>query len=326
MINLEKEIIKKFPKLSDKSPFLKKSLFNIAQKLIHEDQINSFLSENSHLEGFEFVDAILDYFKFDFSYSHFELENIPSSGRVVIIANHPLGALDGLTLLKLVTTVRKDVRIVANDFLSEFKPLQSLFIQIDNFKTKQTKQNIQKIYNALENEEAVIIFPAGEVSRITPKGVCDGKWQRGFLKFAQKIKSPILPIFVDAKNSKTFYTISILNKTFSTILLSDEMFKKKNKTLNVKIGKIIPFENIIPQDIDKNSLTSIYKKHLYGLKKRKKLLFQTENSIAFSENRQAIKKELKECDLLGETNDNKKIYLYNYNLTFAPKINKNDLI
>ena len=312
MINIEKQITEKFPTISSRSPMIKKSLFKIAQKIIHEDKINDFLDQYSHLEGFEFVEAVLDYFKFDFSYSNNDIENIPSTGRVVIVANHPLGALDGLCLLKLISTVRTDVKIVANDFLAGIESLNSLFIKIDNFKHSQSKKSIQKVYDALNNEEAIIIFPAGEVSRVSPTGIKDGKWQKGFLKFAKKTKSPILPILVNAKNSKTFYTISILNRTFSTILLSDEMFKQKDKNINVKIGKLIPFENIIPKNINMYLLPNLYKKHLYSLKKGKKSFFETVNAIAHSANRQDIKKELKKAQVLGKTNDGKKIYLYSY--------------
>ncbi len=312
MINIEKEILKKFPALSKRAPMLQKSLFKVAQKLVHEDQVNEFLVAHEHLKGFDFIEAVLDYFKFDFSYSSKDIENIPSTGRVVIIANHPLGALDALCLLKLVGSVRKDVKIVANDFLAGIDALDSLFIKVDNFKSKQMKENIKSIYTALEDEKAVIVFPAGEVSRVTPTGIKDGKWQKGFLKFAKKSNSPILPILVDAKNSKTFYTVSVLNKTFSTVLLSDEMFKKRDKNINVKVGKLIPNENIMQGSSKKLPLEDQYKKHLYSLKKGKKCFFDTIDTIAHSENRQALKKELKNSQLIGETNDKKKIYLFDY--------------
>ena len=312
MINIEKEIIKKFPTLSSKSPMLKKSLFKIAQKIIHEDKINEFLENNKHLDGFEFVEAVLDYFKFDFSYASNDIENIPSTGRVVIISNHPLGALDALSLLKLISKVRKDVKIVANDFLTDIKSLDSLLIKINNYKSKQSKEAIFDVYKALEEEQAVVIFPAGEVSRISPIGVKDGFWQKGFLKFAVKTNSPILPILVDAKNSKLFYTLSILNKTFSTIFLSDEMFKQKDKNVNIKIGQLISNKDILPKNITKNNLIKLYKKHLYGLKKGKKTFFQTQKAIAHKDNIQLIKKELKKVEVLGKTNDGKIIYLYKY--------------
>ena len=312
MIDIQKEIEKKFPKIKEKENFLKKSLFKIAKKIVHEDSINQFLSQNSHLKGFEFVDAVLDYFDFDYTASSNDFQNIPTSGKVVIIANHPLGGLDALCLLRLISQVRKDVKIVANDFLAGFEALNSLLIPIDNYKIRQSKNDIKKIYEALNNEEAVIIFPAGEVSRATTKGIKDPIWNKGFLSFAQNTNSPILPIFLDAKNSKTFYTISVINKTFSTLLLSHEMFKKKSKRINIKIGQIIPNENITPKGIDKKFLLNLYKKHLYSLKKGKKSFFETQSAIAHPVSRIDLLNELKKSKLIGQTSDGKKIYLYDY--------------
>ena len=312
MIDIQKEIEKKFPNMNKKDNFLKKSLFKIAKKIVHEDSINQFLTQNSHLKGFEFVDAVLDYFDFDYTVSSTDLQNIPSSGKVVIIANHPLGGLDALCLLRLIGQVRKDVKIVANDFLSGFEALNSLTIMIDNYKIKQSKTDIKKIYEALNNEEALIIFPAGEVSRATTKGIKDPIWNKGFLNFAQNSNAPILPIFLDAKNSKTFYTISVINKTFSTLLLSHEMFNKKSKRINVKIGQIIPNENIAPKGIDKKFLLNLYRKHLYNLKKGKKSFFETQSAIAHPVSRIDLLNELKKSKLIGQTSDGKKIYLYDY--------------
>jgi putative hemolysin len=312
MVNVEKEIKKKFPKLDLESSFINKSLISLAKKVVHEDSINEFLQTNAHKKGFEFVDAVLDNFDFDYTVSSNDIQNIPSSGKVVIIANHPLGGLDALCLLKLVGKVRKDVKIVANDFLAGIEALSSLFVPIDNYKRRQSKKDIKAIYDALNNDEAIIIFPAGEVSRATPKGIKDPVWSKGFLSFAQHCNAPILPILVDGKNSKIFYTISILNKTFSTLLLSHEMFKKKSKKISIKIGEIIPNENIMPKGINKRYLLTLYKKHLYALKKGKKSFFVTQKAIAHPESRQDIMNELKSSKIIGETADGKIIYLYNY--------------
>ena len=312
MIDIQKEIEKKFPNINKKDNFLKKSLFKVAKKIVHEDSINQFLTQNAHLKGFEFVDAVLDYFDFDYTVSSSDLQNIPTSGKVVIIANHPLGGLDALCLLRLISQVRKDVKIVANDFLAGFEALNSLLIPIDNYKLRQSKNDIKKIYEALNNEEAIILFPAGEVSRATPKGIKDPAWNKGFLNFAQNSNAPILPIFLDAKNSKTFYTISVINKTFSTLLLSHEMFNKKSKRIAIKVGQIIPNENITPKGIDKKFLLNLYKNHLYSLKKGKKSFFETQSAIAHPVSRIDLLNELKKSKLIGQTSDGKKIYLYDY--------------
>ena len=312
MIDIQKEIEKKFPNINKKDNFLKKSLFKVAKKIVHEDSINQFLTQNEHLKGFEFVDAVLDYFDFDYTVSSNDLQNIPSSGKVVIIANHPLGGLDALCLLRLISQVRKDVKIIANDFLAGFEALNSLLIPIDNYKLRQSKSDIKKIYEALNKEEAIIIFPAGEVSRATTKGIKDPAWSKGFLNFAQNANAPILPVFLDAKNSKTFYTISVINRTFSTLLLSHEMFNKKSKRIAIKIGQIIPNENIVPKGIDKKFLLNLYRKHLYSLKKGKKSFFETQSAIAHPVSRIDLLNELKRSKIIGQTSDGKKIFLYDY--------------
>jgi hypothetical protein len=80
----------------------KKPALNIARKLSHEHDINHFLEKYQDLEGIDFIDQVLEHFNFSYSIPHRDQKNIPATCRVVIIANHPLGALDGLALLKLV--------------------------------------------------------------------------------------------------------------------------------------------------------------------------------------------------------------------------------
>ncbi|WP_315980248.1 1-acyl-sn-glycerol-3-phosphate acyltransferase [Aliamphritea spongicola] len=156
------------------------------RRLFHESEVNSFLEQHSHCEGFEFIDRVLDYFSFSYSLSNTDRLNIPSSGRVVIIANHPLGALDGLALIKLVGEVRRDVKIIANDMLASFAPLSPVLLPVDNISKATRKQDIANISEALRNEEAVIVFPAGEVSRAGFTGIKDSKWNSGFYALPDK--------------------------------------------------------------------------------------------------------------------------------------------
>ena len=130
MIDTEKALNDKFPAIKDKpgAGFLYKFL----KFLTHEDEINCFIESNQHLRGFSFLDKILEHFNFSYRVSNHSINRIPAEGRVIIIANHPIGSLDGLALLKLIYSVRPDVRIVANDLLSQATPLKSLFLPVDN--------------------------------------------------------------------------------------------------------------------------------------------------------------------------------------------------
>ena len=84
---------------------------------VNEDRINQFLQRHGYLKGFDFIDQVFDELQIDYLVRHDEIKNIPVTGRVLIVANHPLGGLDGLALLRLVGKIRRDVSIVVNELL-----------------------------------------------------------------------------------------------------------------------------------------------------------------------------------------------------------------
>ncbi len=292
----------------------KQLILKTLKKLIHQDDFNEVLRTNRHLRGYAFLDKLLHYFKFSYQVSNRSINNIPSEGRLIIVANHPIGTLDGLALIKLVRTVRSDVRIVANRVLNHMEPLEPLFFPID---VLNDPSNLKKWYKnlliALQNEEAIILFPAGEVSRITPKGVRDGKWQNGFLKLARKTQCPILPIHIKAKNSALFYSLSMLYKPLGTLLLVEEMFNKKDQEIKFRVGSPIPYSAIVESEATDSVLSQRFRKHVINLgKKHKKSLFPTFETVIHPADTKAIKKALYQATLLGETRDGKKIFLYDF--------------
>jgi len=318
MLNIEAAIAQKFPDLHTKKTG--KLAISLIKALTHENEINQFIESNQHLKGFAFLNAVLDYFNFSYNISSNAINRIPAHGRVIMVANHPIGSLDGLALLKMVRTIRPDVQIVASDVLNHIEPLKSLFLGVDNLSEKSAhKMQFKAMVNALENEQAVIIFPAGEVSRIRPNGVRDGKWKGGFLKLAKRTKAPIQPIYIDAKNSSLFYALSTLYKPLGTLMLVKEMFNKSHQQIQFFVGKQIPFKSIENNELPTKHLANQFRKQLYLLdkeskyaKKGKSSFFKTIETIAHPGDKQALKKALKKSPLLGQTQDGKKIYLYDF--------------
>jgi len=313
MIDLEKSLLEKQPGLEEVPG--SKLLFKTLKKLFREDEINKFIKTNQHLRGFSFLDKVLEYFNFTYQASARSLNKIPAEGRVIIVANHPIGSLDGLALLKMIRSIRPDVRIVANELLNRVEPLQSLFLPIEIISSSKAtyKNQFKAMLSTLEKDEALIIFPAGEVSRIKPHGVRDGAWKKGFLKLAKHTHSPILPILVDAKNSALFYSMSTVFKPLGTAMLVHEMFNKKNQELQFHIGNAIPWSELENSDLSNKQLAKLFRKQLYRLAKRKKKsLFNTVETIAHPSRRKALKQALYTSELLGKTLDGKKIFLYDY--------------
>lgn len=312
-IDLREIIISKFPKLeSDYPKIVLNLIINIFALITKVNKINEFLEKNKDKIGFDFIDELFEYLNFSYYVSGKDKLRIPSEGRVICVANHPLGALDGLSILRAISEVRSDVKIVANDILMNLDPLKSLFLPIDLYSPKAQKRNIELIEEAMVREEVLIFFPAAEVSRVTPKGIRDKDWQRGALKFAKKYNAQILPINVRGKNSILFYIVSFINKNFATALLPREMFSKKSNSIILSVGNIIPSSSFVSSKLNDKAEIKLLKKHTYNIGYGKPEIFKTEKNIIHPVSKKELKYELAKSEILGYTKDGKKIFLVAY--------------
>ncbi len=314
MLNIEGMLKENYQSFYQKYP---KILTGLATKflrtLLHEDEINSFLSHTHH-KGIALVEAVLESYNVSYEVKSSQVENIPALGSVVVIANHPLGGMDSLVLLKMICDARHDkkVKIIANRMLMQFDPTQELIIPVNNIDGRISKSSKKEILKSLTNDEAVIFFPSGEVSRASITGIKEEKWKAGFIKLARSANAPILPIFLDAKNSWKFYFFSAIYKPLGGLLLSHEMLNPKHKLIKATIGELIPVEAFSNRNMNLKEYTRLFKKHLYKISRGKPGIFNTQKCIAHPQPRQLLKSELKDSKLLGYTSDDKKIFLVAY--------------
>ncbi|MCC2614639.1 lysophospholipid acyltransferase family protein [Aestuariibacter halophilus] len=312
MFTVNDVLAKHYPHI-ETHPWLHRPLSFVLRHLLHEREIVEFGENYPHHTGLDFIEQVLAYFNISYSVRDVEKERIPSEGRVVIIANHPIGSLDALALIKLVSEVRHDIKVVANQMLMTLTPLHELLLPVNNMQGGTPKEHLLNIQKHLDNEGAVLIFPAGEVSRLRPQGVRDTAWRSGFLRIARQSQAPILPVFIDAKNSPLFYGVSMLYKPLATLLLVKEMFKQRRKHLPMRIGELIPFTAYNQTKVAPKQLLKLFKRHLYMVGAGKTGIFKTQSAIALPEDRKELSRAIKQhCELLGETGDGKQIYLYHH--------------
>lgn len=312
MINIEQAVCDKFPAFSHQPDAIKRPTFSLLRKLTHEQEINQFLTDNEGLDPVTFIESVFDYFNFSYTVPNRDKANIPAQGRVVIIANHPIGSLDGLAILRLLLEVRPDVKILANDMLMNFEALHPLLIPLDNMGGGGALKSFRSAVEELEHDHAVIVFPAGEVSRARPSGVRDTRWRPGFLKMARRAKAPLLPVRINAKNSLLFYSASMLFKPLGTALLAQEMFNKKSATIHFRIGEAIPAIALQSEQLSDKSLLKRLKKHLYKIGGKKRSLFVTEKTVAHPEDRLLLLGETRSMQAVGESRDGNRILLTRY--------------
>jgi 1-acyl-sn-glycerol-3-phosphate acyltransferase len=214
------------------------------KKKLHEDDINSAMLHLKDDEGLEFNRKGLERLGAKVESIHAEL--IPRTGSIIIAANHPLGGLDGMALIKSVGDVRPDVRFFVNDILKNLKNYGEIFVAVNKVGASSTR-SLRTMEEVFMTECAVLFFPAGLVSRKENGIVRDLPWKKSFVTQAIDHKRMIQPVFIEGKNSEFFYNFARLRKkigikaNIEMLFLPDEMFKARKETIRIHYSK--PFDS-----------------------------------------------------------------------------------
>lgn len=310
MISVERSFYERFPRFAEGRPReLARPVVELLRRVACEERINAFLAETKGLVGFAFVERAIELLQLRYSVANTDRENIPVEGRVVIVANHPLGALDALALIHLVGSVRRDVKVLANDLLLQFTQLKPLLLPLPVFGGGSAHGGARAAYRALENDEALIVFPAGEVSRMRAAGVRDATWSPGFVRLALKTGAPVVPVHIAAQNSPVFYGVSMLAKPLSSLLLPREMFGAARARIELQVGENVPAAALTQSTQQPQRIAQQMRTHVYRLPRRRPTVFPTSTAIAHPEPALAVRRALREAERLGETRDGKQILL-----------------
>lgn len=286
---------------------------NLLKKLLYEEEFQQFAAAHLHLKGLDMVEQVLEHLDIHCTVSARDLEQIPDHGPLVIIANHPTGTLDGLALMYAVSRVRRDVKVVTNRLLTHLEPLGSLFIPVDNINGRTSKSSLMQMEQHLHNGGVLIFFPAGEVSRPTRKGIRDKKWHSGFIKLAGKLRAPLLPMHIQARNGLFFYASTLVSPTLSMLLLMQQMFRRRHSTLPITIGQQIAWSQWFSAGLSSREMAERCRQHVMRLGKGVPGIFKTQCAIARAEDRATLKRALAQAECLGKTSDGKTVYLWQRN-------------
>ena len=172
------------------------------------------------------------------------LENIPKDGKCLLVANHPMGAADAVSLYHQIYKVREDVFFFANELfvylLGSFKDVMAPVVWNKEKEIHSaTKVTLERLNTFFGDERIGIIFPSGRLSKLTLLGIWDRPWEKTPITLAKKYNFPVIPVYIDAKNSWFFYFASYANKQLRDVSQLNELLNKKESKFTIKIGKPI---------------------------------------------------------------------------------------
>ncbi len=177
------------------------------------------------------------------------LQDIPRTGPVLIVANHPLGGLEGMAIAREIARVRPDLQVLTNELLRLIPELADLFIGVNVLDRKAAAGNvggIKQVHRHMASGGAVLLFPAGMVSayEVRQRRIQDRAWNRLAGQLVKRYETTTVPVNVSGRNSSYFYAAGLIHPRLRTVLLPRQLANKKNFTLPLTIGRPIPAQEL----------------------------------------------------------------------------------
>jgi putative hemolysin len=272
-IDIDKVLRDKAPSLRKWMPFF---VFNWLKKKLHEDDINAIMHDLKDDRGLDFNAKGLA--KLGANIESINTHHVPVTGAIIVAANHPLGGLDGMALIKSVGEIRPDVRFFVNDVLLSLKNYGEVFVGINKVGSTSAK-SLRTMEDVLNSREAVLFFPAGLVSRKIKGKIIDLDWKKSFVTQAILHNRMIVPTFIEGENSSFFYRFANFRKkigikaNIEMLFLPDEMFKQKGHTVKIHYGK--PFDpSVLDSSRSHRQWATLIKRYIYSPEFRQGVTFE----------------------------------------------------
>lgn len=222
---------------------------HILERLICQKEMNELLESNYPLRGADFCRGILN--SLDVCLSVHGAERMPATSRCIIVSNHPLGGLDGITMISWLSDhYGRHVHFVVNDLLMAVEPLRECFVPV-NKHGAQSRESAKVLDLVLSGDDPVVIYPAGLVSRLGKDGaISDLVWRKMVVNKAIESHRDIVPVHFDGRNSYSFYRLARLRKqlgirfNYEMVLLPREVMRSRGKRFTLTVGDAVPWQSL----------------------------------------------------------------------------------
>lgn len=201
-------------------------------------------------EGQKFWTQALDIMGIQLQTPPEQIANIPKTGPVIIVANHPHGLVDGMVLAHLIGQVREDYKILTRSLLTGIREIDPFMIPVpfphEENAREQSLDMRAKAMAHLKDNGVIVLFPSGVVaSSDTMFGpAIERGWNPFTAKMIQRSGATVVPIFFPGQNSRAYQIANRISPTIRQGLLIHEVIHACKRPQKPVVGTPITPEEV----------------------------------------------------------------------------------
>ena len=224
------------------------ALVAAAQRLVHRslgfDRFNAIYRSLPPCAPAEYPRLFLDAIQVRTEYSGLTSESIPSSGPLIVIANHRFGLVDGMSLDALLLSRRPDATAMAMHRLSVIPEFKARFIFVDPEQGRHrhsfNPRGLRQAFQWLAQGHAMLMFPAGRVARFQWRrtAIADLPWSTHVGGLARRTGAHVLPVYFHDRNGWLSQIVGALWLQVHDVFLLREADGMRGRTLRATVGRL----------------------------------------------------------------------------------------
>lgn len=167
-----------------------------------------------------------------------DFDLIPASGPVVVMANHPFGGADALSLGALCMERRPDTLLMANEMAAALPVLGESMLPLsilgDEGSARKNAPALRRSLEHLRKGGLLAVFPSGEVANWKGSSVEEGPWSPHIAALSAKCGAQVVLVRYFGKSPAWFHLAGGIHPLVRTALLPRVLLAMRGSTVRCK--------------------------------------------------------------------------------------------
>jgi putative hemolysin len=229
--------------------------------------------KNGAPKGQGFWRAALDTMGIELTTPQYQLDRIPKSGPVIVVANHPHGMVDGMIFADLIGRVRPDYRILTRSLLTSIDEVAGSFMIPVPFPHEPDAQRKgvemrAKAMSFLKEGGVVALFPSGVVatSETYFGPAIEAEWNVFTAKMIRRSGAQVVPMKFPGSNSRAYQIANKISPMLRQGLLLHEIVHACDKPQDPIVGDPLTQAELAEFQDDPRGFMAWLRNHTLNLK------------------------------------------------------------